>query len=242
MKNTLEHAINYLSQGFNVIPLQPRGKKPAIPSWKKYQSERVSEDELVRWFGNGSKNNIGIVTGGISGITVIDLDSPEAIKFAKEKLPAAPTVTTARGKHLYFKHMGGLQNAVKVNNLDIDLRNDGGYMVAPPSFHESGIEYSWDAEFNLDTIPLTDVPNFILSHIQQQKKPLNNLIKNVPEGQRNDALIRLIGLWASLDWSYDDVLQTALACNSSYKPPMPDEEIETKVRAIYEKHIGKGDI
>src|SRR4030066_861832 len=77
----LDAAREYVSRGFSVFPLQENGKKPAVPSWKEYQTRKTTDAELVTWFGNGNPNNynIGIVTGAISGITVVDFDTPEAI-------------------------------------------------------------------------------------------------------------------------------------------------------------------
>ncbi|MEW6215599.1 MAG: bifunctional DNA primase/polymerase, partial [Nitrospirota bacterium] len=68
MKTTLEWAKWYVSKGFSVIPIKHKGKEPAIFSWKGYQDKLPTNEELVEWFGNNSKNNIAIVTGKISNI------------------------------------------------------------------------------------------------------------------------------------------------------------------------------
>ena len=139
---TLQAARDYLLKGFSVIPILPRGKKPAIP-WKEYQQRPPTDEELVQWFGNGAKNNTGIVTGPVSGLAVVDLDSDRAFAFAKEKnLSPTPTVKTGRGFHVYCKTKDGVRNFQQRDGLpDIDLRAEGGYVVAPPSVHESGLVY-----------------------------------------------------------------------------------------------------
>ncbi len=145
LKTTLDYARWYVSKGFSIIPLKPRDKKPAIETWKIFQTHKPTDDNLKKWFGNGSKNNIGIVTGAISGICVLDFDTPEAYELAKKiGLPDTPTVKTGKGYHYYFKYREGIRNFQKRDDLPgIDLRGDGGYVVAPPSIHPSGEKYEW---------------------------------------------------------------------------------------------------
>ena len=99
----LDYARAYRKKGFSVIPLKPKDKRPVLASWTEFQTREPTEQELLEWFNNGAKNNIGIVTGGISGIVVIDLDSEEALAFAKEKLPLTLTPRSGRdsrkGRH-----------------------------------------------------------------------------------------------------------------------------------------------
>src|SRR3990170_8888798 len=130
--------------GYSVIPVNA-DKKPAIPEWKPYQTKRPTEDELQEWFNNRSKNNIAIVTGTISGIVIVDFDTPEAVKLAKEKgFPLTPLVKTGKGDHAYCKYQEGIRNFQKRDDLPgIDLRGEGGYVVAPPSIHKSGKVYEW---------------------------------------------------------------------------------------------------
>lgn len=145
LRTTLDYARWYVSKGFSLIPLRPKDKRPAIDTWKIFQTYRPTEDNLKIWFGNGSENNLGIVTGAISGICVLDLDSPKAIELAKKLgLPETPIVKTGKGYHCYFKYREGIRNFQKRDDLpDIDLRGDGGYVVAPPSIHPSGEKYEW---------------------------------------------------------------------------------------------------
>ena len=81
---TLEFARKYVSYGWSVIPVLQNDKKPAIP-WKEFQQRFPTDEELVEWFGNGARNNIAIVTGSISNLAVIDLDSDQAVAFYTEK-------------------------------------------------------------------------------------------------------------------------------------------------------------
>lgn len=130
-RSLLDWAQFYVSKGFSVIPLMPESKRPAI-KWKEFQDRKPTLDELEQWFKSG-QNNIAIVTGEISGITVVDLDSQSAMEFVQDQnLSETPYVLSSKGAHLYYKYLPGTRNFQKRDDLsDIDLRSDGGYIVAP---------------------------------------------------------------------------------------------------------------
>ncbi|MRR56129.1 MAG: bifunctional DNA primase/polymerase [Deltaproteobacteria bacterium] len=150
-KTILEAALSYLQRGFSVIPLEPRGKRPVV-SWTLYQTRQATEEEVREWFDNDKGYNIGIVTGAISGLTVVDFDTQEAIQLAKERnFPVTPLAKTGKGYHAYCQYKEGTRNFQKRADLPgIDLRSDGGYVVAPPSVHSSGSVYQWVQGRGLD--------------------------------------------------------------------------------------------
>jgi putative DNA primase/helicase len=234
----LESALKYASLGFSVIPLIPRGKKPAIKSWAEYQSRFATDEELKKWFGNGSKKNIGIVTGNISGIDVLDLDSQEAIQYAKEhKFPITSSVKTGKGFHCYYKHKDGVRNFQKRDDLPgIDLRGDGGYVVAPPSIHPSGQQYQWVEGKGLDDIPCGKLPGIVLAKKPQDKKPLKQLYEGSKEGNRNNNLARLVGSWVNDGLEFEECMENALIWNDKNTPPLPKKEVEAAIRSIMNKH------
>jgi archaellum biogenesis ATPase FlaH len=238
MKTLLEYARYYVSKGYPVIPIKHKDKTPAIESWKVFQEYKPTEDNLKIWFGNNSQNNIGIVTGEKSGLAVVDLDSQEAIKFAKKNhFPQTPTVKTGKGYHLYCKHKEGTSNFQKRDDLPgIDLRAEGGYVVAPPSIHPSGCQYQWVEGKGLDDLPLAELPDIVLSKNSDQKTPLKELYQGVPEGQRNDSLTRLVGSWVNDGLTFKECLESALIWNSKNPLPLSEKEIERTVRSIFEKH------
>ena len=99
--STLKASMRYRGMGLSIIPLWPKSKKPLL-KWERYQKAQPTKDELFNWFANGEANNIGIVTGAVSGIVVLDVDDPKAVQG--RPLPHTPTVKTAKGYHYYFKH------------------------------------------------------------------------------------------------------------------------------------------
>jgi hypothetical protein len=143
-------------RGWSVIPLEPRGKKPAIKSWLEYQKRSATFDELDRWF-SGQRLNVGVVTGRVSGIFVLDADTPEAIAWAEANLPMSDMrVRTAKGLHLYYPLSvdSSIRNKTRIrvgsgDRIGLDVRAEGGYVVGPGSLHSSGAVYTregagWD--------------------------------------------------------------------------------------------------
>jgi hypothetical protein len=108
------------------------------------------------WWRKWSEANIGVATGSASGLLVIDLDSLQGLAAFKrlhvahggEPLPPVPVVVTGRGWHIYLSIPPGSEripcSTGKESEQGVDVRADGGYVVAPPSIHPSGRVYRWD--------------------------------------------------------------------------------------------------
>lgn len=139
----LNFALKYLSLGFSIIPLRPCSKEPLI-NWSEFQKRRASVEEATEWWTKWPDANLGIVTGLVSGVVVVDLDGPEGLESAKKLgLRTSVQTITGRGTHLWYRYPNSnVQNAVKVLP-GIDIRGDGGFIVAPPSIHETGLRYRW---------------------------------------------------------------------------------------------------
>jgi hypothetical protein len=138
------HALKYIQSGFSIIPLKPREKNPLI-KWARFQKTKPTEKEISTWWSKWPKANIGLITGAVNRLVVFDEDGEKAAKIIKEGggLPPGPQSVTSKGRHYLFRHPGfSVQNDVN-KKLDLDIRGDGGYIVAPPSVHPSGHVYSW---------------------------------------------------------------------------------------------------
>jgi hypothetical protein len=142
-KTILDRALEYDRLGWSIIPIRAGTKKPAIRSWKKYQTERPDKQQLRKWFGNNNRN-IAVVLGEVSnGLACRDFDTmAEYEKWAKAYPDLAkilPTVQTANGMHVYFEgHIKGIKH---ISNGE--LRGKGGYCLLPPSVHPDGTVYQW---------------------------------------------------------------------------------------------------
>jgi hypothetical protein len=92
-------------------------------------------------------NNLGIVTGAVSGIVVVDVDDQRARDLVEKTCgwPRTVRARTRKGWHLYFRRPAdGSRNGVRRGEAALDVRGDGGYVVAPPSVHPTGFEYRWE--------------------------------------------------------------------------------------------------
>jgi len=154
----LGEARKYVSRGWvvhplsdpcvgNSIPPTSAGKKPLVSSWQNLNTP--SDEQLIKWFKN-TNNNIGLVCGKKSGLTIIDLDKmdwlcalipPKEFDIDKTLISGR---TTGRG-HIYFKYEPELKN-LKLHELGIEILSDGSNAVMPPSTHHSGDKYKWRQE------------------------------------------------------------------------------------------------
>jgi len=148
----------FVHRGISVIPLKPRDKVPAF-AWAAYQQRLPTDHELVTWF--RAPLNIGLVTGAVSGLVAVDADTPAALVLAVTRLPRTPWGTrTARGLHLFYRHPGGtIRNRAHatLGGVPVDIRAEGGYVVAPGSIHPSGVRYRPCGPWH---VPKADLPVF----------------------------------------------------------------------------------
>jgi PAS domain-containing protein len=174
--SALEDALAVWRRGLSVIPV-PRpdathdGKKPTI-AWKEYQTRLATEDEIRAWF--AAEQNIAIVTGALSGVVVVDADSPETLQWIRRRLPYTPWQTkTARGFHLFYRHPGvQVRNAARLDTGDgriaLDVRGDGGFVIAPGSIHASGAVYEFAGDW---TVTKDKLPRFWPGWIRRPERP-----------------------------------------------------------------------
>lgn len=140
------------NHGLSVIPISHESKIPAI-KWKEYQDRRPTHEEIAGW---PADVNVGIVTGAVSGIVVVDCDTRASAEWFYKTRGKSTTITeTRRGFHFYFKHPGGVvQNAIKVEG-QYEVKGDGGYVLAPPSQHSEGA-YRWAMPLDVNALPVFD--------------------------------------------------------------------------------------
>ncbi|MCE7871441.1 DUF3987 domain-containing protein [bacterium CPR1] len=143
MTDPLTRARALAALGCSIIPIPPGTKKPSI-RWASYQTERATDDQLRSWFGVGRTEAMAIITGAVSGLVVVDTDSPEAEEWARANLPATRAmVRTSKGWHRYYRAPDvPVRNAARIQTgqgkLALDVRGDGGYVLAPGSPHPDG--------------------------------------------------------------------------------------------------------
>jgi hypothetical protein len=168
----LAAALAYSRRGWEVFPLYTanpgacscrRRRKCSHPGKHPLTRHGVHDattDEAIirRWWACWPSANIGIATGGLCSLVVIDVDPANGGEVSRDRLQSLmgslpPTLTAQTGGgglHLYYRHPGGLLRntagrlpGIECNLPGVDLRGDGGYVVGPPSRHSSGARYAW---------------------------------------------------------------------------------------------------
>jgi hypothetical protein len=253
MTSTEQFALSYLSRDWSVIPIKRRAKQPLI-LWEPFQRRLPREDEVREWFRRWPNAGVGIVTGAISNLVVIDVDVQHGGDKALAEMerrtgPLPPTIeaiTGGGGRHLYFAYPGQpMPNRVGWTH-GIDLRSDGGLVVAPPSFHPSGRRYEWKPACDPDHALLAAMPNWLIQAVTGDAKrgghPVSywrTLVKRgVREGERNNTIASLTGhlLWHGVDEAV--ALELLLCWNRTRcNPPLPDNEVQAVVKSIVRTHM-----
>lgn len=155
----LRGAILYARRGIPVFPCEPGGKRPLTANgfWEATTDER----ELARWWRRWPRANVAIPTGRSSGLLVLDVDAGEGLQSVAElELSRGQPPKTAKastgggGEHLYFRYptqrelrAAGLywekvRNSQGLLGEGLDVRGEGGYVVAPPSRTLRAYEWS----------------------------------------------------------------------------------------------------
>lgn len=204
-------ALTYAARGWRVFPVwnvkvdsgdricacdegrdcERPGKHPCIEAWQAQATTEVVKIE--NWWMRWPSASIGIATGRESGITVIDADASAgkpgvvnltALCAAHGGVPATLIAKTGGGGlHLYFKHSTALPTGTNVLGEAIDVRNDGGYVIAPPSSHLLGA-YTWANEDRLQQVePLLELPDWMRPPSAEQSRRG----RGRPRGSRNAA-------------------------------------------------------
>ncbi|MBQ9536589.1 MAG: bifunctional DNA primase/polymerase [Desulfovibrionaceae bacterium] len=264
-----------LDQGCSIIPLQPQNKIPCNPllptvdgkaSWAPFQQEHPTKEEVDRWFAYNGRINIGLVTGKISKIGVIDIDDPIAHAYFSEHIAptASPNYFQTTSKigdfkkfHAIYRLHQNLKSTAGKLCEHLDTRGEGGYIVSAPSIHPSGAKYKAFhlADGAFDFSQLITFPQFVLDELDRLSTPqvqqhnsvdtsiiLNtgapkSMLQKIPEGQRNVELANYCGRLFGKRLMFDEVLLMAHAVNNQYcSPPLPPDQIDAIVNSIYKTH------
>ncbi len=241
----LEMALHYYDvKKWCVIPVG-KDKKTLLNSWREYQNERPTREQVINWWTKYPDANIAVITGSISGIGVVDIDlDKETKKLAPEmedvikKLPVTLTATTGSGgKHYFYKLTQPINSSNRIINF-VDIRGEGGYIILPPSIHLSGNQYSFDNDNEMVEFPYAFFKEASTNEKRKlEKKDYNRLIT---EGERNAILTSYIGKLIhdhkEEEWlSY--CLPTALAFNQAKcSPPLSEDEVVSIFQSICKKH------
>ncbi|MHC4340384.1 MAG: bifunctional DNA primase/polymerase [Planctomycetota bacterium] len=233
----LEAALSARRLGLSVIPCDPSTKRPLLNSWAVYQEQAPAEVELRTWWTRWPNAAIAVVTGSVSGVVVVDLDdaSPEAAEEIERQFGTTCRVarTPRGGAHFYYRHPGqAIGNKVRLPGFAfaVDLRGDGGYVLAPPS-----AGYTWERRDTFEALPeFPGLPEADSGarHGGNRTTSWGDLAEGVEEGRRNASLARLAGKMLSDGMRPEWVRLAAHGFGIRCTPPMDRGEIGRTVTSI----------
>jgi putative DNA primase/helicase len=218
-------AVEYRRRGWSPIPIKERSKEPNLLELRPYLNRKATEEELDAWRWSG----VGIVTGPVSGVLVLDVDGPEGeAELQKHGHSVTPMVRTASGGlHLYFKHPEHhVRTGIRVAP-GLDVKASGGYVVAPPSVGPNGRPYEWIV--SPEETELADPPLWLMRLLEREraKGPAAPVGERIPSGERNDALTSLAGTMRRRGMGEAEILAALQVTNDQRcQPPLEAEEVE----------------
>jgi hypothetical protein len=268
-------ALRYGLRGWPVLPLHgirdrkctcPKGTACGSPGKHPRTNHGVTDAtadlETIRlWWTTWPDANIGIATGAVSGIFVLDIDpehggddSLDALIDEHGGLPDTVEVETGGGgRHIYFAYtgIGVVGNSVGRLAPGLDIRSDGGYVVAPPSRHVSGRNYEWEASSHPDDTALASPPRWLVDMLTETTNgsPRSDnredgnrrvdpaaVLAGVPKGQRNDTLFKFASRHRGLGLDSEEALVLALTAAGAADPPLPHGEVAGIVDNVYSRY------
>jgi len=247
MNNLLPTALSYLAKGWSVIPVG-LDKRPLV-NWKEFQTRRATPEELVAWWTHNPDAQIGIVTGAISNLTVIDVESDGDFNIVKDA--TFMVETGGKGRHFYFQYEKEFKNAVRIFP-SVDVRSEGGYVVAPLSRTQKGA-YTPLNESDVVQMSPTTKKTFLEANKRElpwYAQPVGRQYENTStegleyhgslEGGRNDSMTKFAGsihaklhssLWASIGW------QMFEQANKKNSPPLNSYELSVIWNSIGQREV-----
>ncbi|MFH2034137.1 MAG: bifunctional DNA primase/polymerase [Candidatus Margulisiibacteriota bacterium] len=239
MTKMLNAAEAYLERGLAVIPVNSE-KRPYI-KWTKYQTEKPTQGDIGRWWRKWPEAMIGIITGNLTNLFVLDCDSDERYAYVQSFFPESfmtPVSQTPRpGYHLYFSMPEENLTIAAGVKPDLDFRANGGYIIAPPSSANGNKHYQWLVD--IKEISPQPIPSRLFLEIKQslEKKaqaiqPKQNDYTILQKGHRDSDLFR-IGMGMAdgriPEWMIRQTLERLAVVS---EPPFDLKEIPSKVKSI----------
>jgi hypothetical protein len=219
--------------------------------------------QVAKWWQKWPTANIGIATGRVSGLVVVDVDprnggddSFDALEEQHEGFPdTVVCLTGGGGKHLYYANPNGDVKLSAELADGIDLKSDGGYVVAPPSNHADGGTYWYDFDSTPENTGIAPLPEWITTKAAAATRdsPAANptdqftsldpaeILTGVPVGERNDTVYRYMCRLRGKNLDRDEAyaLGRQIVANSPPDPPFPETEMRRCLESAWKHPPGE---
>ncbi|MDE2058616.1 MAG: bifunctional DNA primase/polymerase [candidate division NC10 bacterium] len=260
----LESALDLARRGWPVFPLhtiidgrctckdddceKSAGKHPRIAGGFTYAS--TVELTITHWWTRWPDANIGIATGKASGFFVVDVDPRHGgddtlreLEAQHGELPSTvESQTGGGGFHKLFKYPGyPIKSGSGVLGSGLDIKSDGGYIVAPESLHESGQRYVWEASSHPNDVAIAEPPAWLLTMLTakangngQERRTQGDwlaLLQGAPSGTRYDVATQIAGHFLGIGRPVEEVEAMLLGFLSQCTPP-GDAKGQAKIRRM----------
>ncbi len=251
----LRHALIYAGKGFYVFPLVEKKKNPATQNG--FYQATTNQQQINNWWTASPNQNIGIRCGRGFKILCLDVDRKKDVNGflwldAQGDLPSTVEQTTPSGgkQFLFAMPDEDLKSTAGKIAPGIDVRADGGYFVAAPSFlakidgYQYEGNYEWTSEQGIGEIELAAAPEWLLAAIRATRRPKQPLeIPDViKDGSRNETLFKVACKARNVGMSRDEILAVIKVANRSRcAHPLPESELAgiADRAAGYEKGVGE---
>lgn len=257
-----EAAAAYARQGWAVLPLKARAKAPANANGCSGASSDA--DVVAAWWQGHEERNVGVACGVKSGgLIVLDIDVDEESgkngydayfdwELEHGKLPNTVTARTGRGgMHLFYKAGCEVRNSTNAK-LGIDVRGEGGYVMAAPSVHPNGNCYEWvRSPFEYEVAEADESVLAFIEFVRPRKGSASGaeggaehaerfeLPDKIGNGERNDTLFRYASSLQSRGFKDHEIRIMVEAANRERcVPPLTRADIEVICESVcgrYEK-------
>src|SRR5215217_1644383 len=236
-------ALKIAGKGKPVFPCSPENKRPLTKHG--FKDATTDLGRVTAYFTKHPDALIGMPTGKLSGVFVVDEDRPGAVEELPHELPETLTIQTrSGGRHFYFNYVEGINNSPGELPNEIDVRGEGGYVIVPPS---EGYKV-------LNQAPIADAPQWLLEMLRAKKKhspgaggfagqdgTINfDSIEPIPDGSRNSALASIGGALRARGQEHHEIEAALLEINASRcTPPLPGGEVRQVAASVSRYPAGK---
>jgi len=184
-----EAAVKLAEAGWEILPLRPNGKKPLgrfAP--QGYKSATKDVKRVRKIWSRFPEANIGIVTGKVNNLVVMDIDSAEALEWLKDKKTANDNIKaeSPNGWHHYYSYEKGTPTITSGKiHPEIDLKSDGGYVVAPPSTIDDG-EYKYFPYLDIHETKPAEMPDWLTTLFHSNSRTQTQTCPGAGSGQSGE--------------------------------------------------------
>ena len=243
----LDAALDYARIPWQVFPCHPTGHRPLVT--EGFYAGTSDAQTIRSWWHRWPRAAIGLRTGQPSGMFAVDIDprnggelSLELLESEHGSLPeTVESQTGGGGRHLLFAWPGRpVRCSVGKVGRGIDIKGDGGYIIAPPSDHESGRQYCWLIGQGPGECAIAEAPAWLMELMDKAPSPVGSETgpgaaagEAIPQGYRNQTLASQAGHMRQIGMTAQEIAPALQAINQNRcKPPLEAAEVDRIAASI----------